>query len=405
MNRSTVHALKLSVFVTVLMLSSVAGAATVEAPQTVSVIGTGRIHGENVSAARELAISNALVTAVGIVVAGLVPEPILPDKFQVLNQRFYSRADRFIQDYKVLAEAVSGRKYRVMVQVTVFKTRIQSILSKNELIPKMGTGQRVLLLMAEQNLENGALHYWWGNSIMVSEAVSEGPLTEALRQKDLTVIDHNQTLPPVADPPDSESEIHLGYHLDDTSALFLGYLYKAHIVVVGTAKSVPATNVMGETLKSFQGTLTLRALRTETGQILASTMQSAFSMDADNPSGGRKALVAVAEQAAGPFATQIISSWHDVAGDTHGISVVVEGTRQLVQFVKFRMVLDDLEKVSDLQTQEIKPNEAILSLIYEGPSQALAEALLLKSFDGFGIHISEVTTDEIKLSLVPPVTN
>ena len=60
--------------------------------RTIDVIGTGRIQGGNVSAARDQAISDCLVTATSLVAADMLQEQVFIQSFQDVNRLLFSEA-------------------------------------------------------------------------------------------------------------------------------------------------------------------------------------------------------------------------------------------------------------------------------------------------------------------------
>ena len=73
--------------------------------KTYVVVGTSALYGGNVSAAREKAISDGLVTAVALMTKELLKVESLVDNFSQLNELLFDQTDTFIQGYKVLTEA------------------------------------------------------------------------------------------------------------------------------------------------------------------------------------------------------------------------------------------------------------------------------------------------------------
>jgi hypothetical protein len=193
--------------------------------KTIVVIGTGIINENNIASAREKAISEGLVTAVGVVMADVVPLEIFVPNFQTLNEIIYTNTENFISGYRVLAETKHKNLYRVIVQAEVSVVKI-----KQELV-KIG--------------------------IMVREK------------------------------------------------------------------------------------------------------------------------------------------------ETAKIKVIVEGTRVLSNFVKFRSALSSLDNVREIQSSEMKADKATVIVEYNGDVNTLAESLMLKSFESFGINISEVLPDQLRIVLVP----
>ena len=76
------------------------------------------------------------------------------------------------------------------------------------------------------------------------------------------------------------------------------------------------------------------------------------------------------------------------------------GTRNLADFVTFRRTISDIEGVASILIKEIKPDEAIIGIDFDGNALMLAEAMLLEIFDSFGINIYDVSDSRIMLELV-----
>ena len=50
--------------------------------------------------------------------------------------------------------------------------------------------------------------------------------------------------------------------------------------------------------------------------------------------------------------------------------------------------------------QEMSADRAAMAVNYQGTTRSLADALLLKTFSGFGIDIYEVTPETVRIRLV-----
>jgi hypothetical protein len=116
-------------FSVVLILPAVVQAKNQIPTKTVMVLGTGKIHQKNSAMAREEAIADSLVSAVERVSVELFPLETLVRNFQAFNETIYSNTDKFIQDYKVLAEFPSANNYRVMVEATVSIITLKKLMS------------------------------------------------------------------------------------------------------------------------------------------------------------------------------------------------------------------------------------------------------------------------------------
>ena len=188
--------------------------------------------------------------------------------------------------------------------------------------------------------------------------------------------------------------------LTDQEAATLGAALKADVVILATSIASPSANIMGSAMKSFNGTVSGRAIRTDTAEVLLTFSNTAVAVNQNDIVGGRDALADVGNLAGQALAEQLAAVWQKQAGQPSIVEISIQGTSHLASYVKFRKALNTISGVESIQVKEIKPNEAILLVEYKGKAKDLAEALMLQNFKSFGIHISEVTGDFLRIELV-----
>ena len=181
----------------------------------------------------------------------------------------------------------------------------------------------------------------------------------------------------------------------------LGAGFGADVVIVGKSVAEIAPNTMGGEIKSYIGTISVRAIRTDTGEVIASITQKAVAANSDDAAGSKKALSDVGILAGETLSSQILAAWQSNVPSLSIVEVIVSGTGNLPNFVKFRRALNDMPGVNAIHIREMRPNEAIITVDFQGDAKNLAEALLLKTFDTFGINISEVSPERLKIELIP----
>ncbi len=362
---------------------------------TVVVTGTGNIEKEDDASAREEAIAESLVTAVGLAMAEIMPLELLVSNFQTLNEILYFNTDRFINGYRVLTETKYKNLYRVVVQVRVSTFKIRKQLSNIGILLDKKKVPRLLLLIAEQNLEDILPQYWWQVGVQPTENKAETILKELFKKKGFIVTKHR------AVPQFSEDEINLDTpEPDDNTAVALGSKFNADIVIIGRAFADQTQNTMGEELRSFKGTVTARAIEIKTGKEIAKTFQTDISVNADDIEGGHLAVSRACTMAGEDLALQMTAAFEKTEKKSTKIKITVQGTNYLSNFVKFRKTLNDIQNVKGILTSEMKSDEATIIVSYKGDTKSLAQALMLKSFDTFGINISKVTEDYLKIELI-----
>ncbi len=377
-------------------LSGIVNAEENASEKIIEVIGTGAIQGGNVAKARDRAIKNSLVSAVEFAVADFLPLESMIQNFEILNEILYDNSSEFVADYKVLTELKSGRTYRVLVQATVSIDAIkEELISVNIKVYKKNL-PKILFLIAEQNFSDISQRYWWTEDLTFVKGYTEIAMTEKMLKNGFSVIDQkslviNEEFETLKDKAD----------LSNQDAVSLGAILQADVVIVGNSKADIAPNTMGGDIKSFKGTMLARALRTDTGEEIASTIQTEVSVNKDDIAGARDALSNAGYLAGSDLASQIVRKWHEeVKKSITTLVIIVEGTRDLSNFVIFRAELNEIPGVDSLQTSEMKADEATIVVDFQGNAKELADALMLKNFESFGINIYEISQSHLRVRLV-----
>ena len=386
-----------SFLVLVAMISNAAWAQKSAESKTFVVIGTASIQGTNISTAREKAIEDGLVTAVALMAEELMEVGALVENFSQLNGLLFDQTSKYVKDYKVLTESATDTAYRVIMRATVFGDKISKQLSNSGIMKTEAALPSVLLLIAEHNLEDTTLRYWWSQNEALFESVAEAAMRERLKEAGFTIVDHKKAWKEplvnwrMLDKPD----------LTDPEVAELGTQLKADFVIIGTAAASTSTNIMGSAMRSFTGTMAVRLIRSGTGEKMLNLMRSAVTVNDDDVTGAREALGDVGASTGQALAEDLVVLWQQQAGQPSVVEMIIRGTGHLSYYVKFRKALNTISGVEGIRVKEIKPNEATLLVEYSGKAKDLASALMLQDFQTFGINIYEVTQNNIRLELIP----
>ena len=383
-------------FIWVLELPGIVLAENHMDTKAVVVISTGKIIKENTAKAREEAIANSLVSAIDKVAVELLPPESLIENFQKLNEALYGRTSQFIQDYKVLTEFLIEKNYRVIVEASVSISSLKELLANAGIVLDQQALPRILLLISEKNLEDSMPRYWWGKDSTYTGSFSLSALAETMMAKGFPVIDSN-IVPqknPVEDVYDKPT-------LNNGEAVDLGLQLQAEVVIVGESVANKMPNVMGESIKTFKGTVTVRAIRTDTDAEIATIMQTSVKTNSDEFIGNRDTLFAAGVLAGQELASQIVAAWQKEGKPPNMIEIKVEGAGNLANLVEFRRIVRDIPGVKDLQMKEMTSNEATMMVGFQGSAKELANAVMLETFESIGINIYEVSQNHLKIALIP----
>lgn len=366
-------------------------AKTKDTIKVVEVIASGAIAGDMTDSARQQAISGGLVSAVALASIDLLPMEVQVDSFEMLNQVLYNQVDEFVQDYKVLTEFVADSQYRVVMRVTVRLDKVEDQLSNSGMILTQEAMPRILIFMAEQGLGEDTPTYWWGEKLVFVVPSSEVAMADSLREKGYTIVPRGNLVEPLNHDLD----------LSIKDAITIGRYLTADIVVVGVSKADTSSNVMGGTIKSYKGSVAVKAYRTDTGGLVATVSRAAVAAGEQAAQTGREALSTAGTLTAEELSKQILVERQIAASMVPSVEIVVIGTGELKNFVKFRKMLGTISGVSGINIKEIKPNESTITVDYTETGDTLAEELMLKTYDSFGIDIYEVSPERLGIELMP----
>ncbi len=371
--------------------------------RTVLVIGKAYSKNIDTATAKQRAIDDALTTAVEAASLSLMEPGEAATRFEELSRIILGNEKSFIQSYEVLTGGTEvDNRFRILVNATVsvdsIRQRLDALAEETPAPPEPETNaRRVLLLLAEQQTERGPVHYWWREEDQPVTIVSETAMARVLSREGMEVIPHE----PLFQDPDTVARIRFNPYIEPGEAVVVGRQLGADVVIIGTAVARRSLTVMGEEQRSFSATVSVRAFSTEGGKLVAEVTQTSMGSDRDALAGRRAALEKAAEAGGEQLAGELTNAWGPPAAEA-GLRVVVGGTGNLGNFVMFRRELQSIAGVERIRLQEMRSNEAVLQVTYDGDGPALARALEEQNFDPFTLKIYEAVSGEVRLELVAP---
>jgi hypothetical protein len=371
----------------------------IELPDTLEVIGTGVIHRDNVAKARDDAIEHGLWNAVEERVGRLISPASVLSHFQLLNDRVYSQPEQFIHEYKVLTESKSGRYYRVIVRTTLMTDMLKDKLRDIGILMTDGELPSIVIFLSEQNVgEISARQSWAQDPLTKLPLAVEDALSRYMRDKGFVIVNPGTVL---VDNANLEREF-MDPQLSDKTAIRLAQQVGADVVVTGKAVARLSGNVLGAEMKSVEATLSGRTVRVDNGMIMGAFEASGAAVHANEMVAGTEALTIAASNVVEDLTRHIATGWGRETGQTVLVELVVHGIREYIDFVKFRRILkNEMRGVKNVYLRAIKAGEAKMDVDLQGDTRTLADELMLKNFEGFGVNIFEVSRNAIKLGFIP----
>jgi hypothetical protein len=190
--------------------------------------------------------------------------------------------------------------------------------------------------------------------------------------------------------------------LSDEAAAKLAEQVDAEVVILGKAFARFSGNVLGTDMKSVEAGMSGRAIRADNGIVVASSEATGAAVHANEMVASTEALTLAASGVAEELSKQLAANWGGEASEWVLVELVVKGIKEYRDFVRFRTTISkEVPGIRNVYLKAIKAGEAKMDVEVKGDSRMLADELLLKSFEGFGVNIVEVGQKAIILELIP----
>jgi len=356
---------------------------------TIDVEGAGAVVNDNKAIGRDSAIKDALRRAVEQAVGTFISSETMVQNYEVLSDRIYSRSQGYIQNYAIFYEDVRDNLYRVKIRATVSLGNIRDDLQALGLLMARKNMPRIMVLMAEQNVgQSHPYYYWRGTDLSVCENV----IHASFLKDGFTFVDRT----PLAGKLKMASD-----NLSDAEAVRMGEQVDAELVIVGKAFAKYAGNIAGTAMKSLQANVTARAVRVDTGMVIASAGGHGAAVHIDDITGGTNALEKAAGNVAEDLKAQIVAKWQSEVASTTLVSLTVRGLKSYADFIRLKDALKtEVRGVQDIFLRKMEGGTAKMDLQIEGNAMSLADELALAKFEGFSLDITNVSQNSLEASLV-----
>jgi hypothetical protein len=373
--------------------------------QSVTAEGMAGVQGGDKAIARDNAIQDALRKAVEQAVGTMVASETLVENFQVVRDNILSKSQGYVKEYKIVKESPQKDLYMVTIAATVAVGDLKNDLAGLGLMMARVGKPRTLFMIAEQNIGQEILLYWWGwwgrggaafAGQSVDMAVSETALKEEFLAKGFNVIDISAVT--------GKFEISNAYRiadLTDTGAREIGRKMGAEIIVKGKALAKEGPRNAGSSVGSYLADITLSAIRVDNGQVLASARGQGVARHVAQHTGGNEALERAARSVGEKLLDQITAKW---TGETSGgglVQLTIRGLTGMKDLVKIKEFLkSNVRGVQQVIQRSFERGEAILEVDAKASAQQLGDELARKPIQGLDLDVTAATENTLDLCVV-----
>ncbi|MBI5789600.1 MAG: hypothetical protein HZA78_12180 [Candidatus Schekmanbacteria bacterium] len=345
--------------------------------------GIAAIQGGDKALARDRALEDALRKAVEQALGNIIEGETIVSNYQVLSDNIYSRSLGYIQSYTVKQEIFTGDSCRITIEAVVslqaLEKDVQGIAT---LLRRVHKPRLVIYIDVDAP-------GWYGRQAGRLNP-AESAVANAFLEKGFDLVERSVPLPTVsiADSPQA--------------AAVWGKEKGAEVIIIGQVainkRKIPALGSMN----SYLASLTISAVKTGNGEILATTSDQEADVHIDDTGGSLKAMEKVGKKVAPVLIAQIGDKFlQEINAGTQVHLVISNLDDQRLAAVKNALG----DKVRGVQRGSIHQRYfgagvGELDVTVQGTTQFLADELTRKSFGDFRLSVISFSPNRLELKYV-----
>lgn len=331
---------------------------------------------------KRAALADAYKNAIEKVVGILISAKTMVDKAVTIQHSILGKTDGYIKKHDVLREGVEADGlYHTHIRALVSYQQIQQDLKDLDVFNAPLVGNQRLAILLDETVDGFA-----GQQSACSDALAQG-----LVERGYKVVDRSE-LAAIRVAEVTQALLAEG---GDKALKPIVQKLNADVVIVGkvTAQQLQSQALGG--LLSYRGTISAKALRAQSGEILAAVVTQASGLDATKDAASQKALSQLGKNAAVDFAPKIASE----LARRGTVLVTVEGIDDLNTLLELKTALSRAPGVSDVVMRSFAAGRAEMEAkVSNATSSDLAGSVAKASaFKGASLLSQTQETIEFKL--------
>ncbi len=349
---------------------------------TVQSGGVGDIHTGRKAKARDAAIDDALRRAVEQAVGMFLHAETLVQNGDIVKDAIYSRSKGYVRKYAILKETSDAAQFHVRIEADVSTGKLRDDLAAIGLLMNRKHKPRIMVVIPEYHI-NG----------IVPDPTGETEIVKKLLEKEFKVVDPSQVA-----AIRYNDRVTAALKGNSSLAAAIGLAHGAEVIIIGEAFSEHAGSILGE-MDSCRARIEARAVRIDTGEIIAAGSEQAAGLDITRSLAAKKALQKAGGELGGHLVEQILCKWSRDVTDMTSIELVVNGLNYN-QLLDFRSVLlESVRGIKAIHQRTFTNNRAVMDIDMKGDAEILSEELSNTHFKNYKIQVTEFSINRLIISV------
>ncbi len=308
---------------------------------------------------RRAALSDAYKNAIEKVVGVFISARTMVDKAVTIQQNILGKTDGYIKKHEVIREGKEAEGlYHTHIRALVSYQQVKRDLEEFNIMDLNAVGNPRVAILLDEAIEGDA-----GQSTACSDALAQG-----LIEKGYKVVDRSEMA--AIRVAEATKELTSG---DAAKALKpITQKLNAEVVVTGKASVSQLTGQNLGGLLSYRGNFSGKAMKSQTGEILAAVTVQGSGLDATKEAASAKAMMVLGKNAGQEFSVKIAAE----LAKRSTVMVTVKNIPNIGCLSEIKTILSKTAGVSDVFMRNYQEGAAELEVKVSGAkSSDLAQAL------------------------------
>jgi len=364
---------------------------------TVDATGEAAIFNGDLVQAREKALQDALRNAVEKAVGTIITSDSVSRDFELVEDRVLSQARGYVKKYDITNKKEDTSTVELTIKAQIGKDELsKDVDAALQIIHQKGK-PKILIMVAEQNVGQPTAQAWWANQGFTTNLdVVENTFIDMWSPIGFSFVDPQALKGKIKATKAMQSS-----QLEDKEAKEFAGKAGAQVVIVGKAVAQEVgSKVFGTNMVSARANLSVRAIRTDTGDILATSTMDGGSMALDATTAGSNAFKETTKKMAEDLKIKIMKKWLEEVNGGQAIKLIVNNVKKTTFLKTLKNTLTtQIRGVSAVRERGYKNKVAEFELDMKGTAQDLAVELEGKTFPDFKLDVDEVTANALEITL------
>ncbi len=397
----------LRVPVAALLAIAVNAAPVLAAPtgevQTQEATGQAAILNGDKPAAREKAIADALRQAVQMAVGTIVTSTTEVADFQTKLDQVLTHSQGFVRKYDIVKEGLDGDVVQITIKAQIGMGELNEDLAAKGLLLARKNMPRTMLLIAEQNIGMVAPAAAWmkdkgGESALVSTDLK---IAETVMLDELRKAGFGQLIDPEIAATKTASVGGITSSITAQQARQLKKLTGAEIIILGQviATSRGPADISPD-WKACVANMSVRAISTDNGDILATSDTTQSFMQVDDVTCGKETIKRAAKAITKDLSAKIFERFSkDVSGGNQ-VHVTVKGVGSQKLKNEFTKSLTEFVRgVKGVNPRSFEDGVLELDVTFVGSTDDFATEVESKKLGKFSVMVKGSSANTVSLEL------